>query len=301
MGRRVSNCECSRPLSNQTGKNLKVISNPHEAFAHVDYWRRGGKRVGLVPTMGALHAGHLSLVERSVIQCDATIATIFVNPTQFAPHEDLSRYPRTLESDLEGLRSAKCDMVFVPTTDALYPSGFSTYVQPPAIAEPLEGQHRPNHYRGVCTIVLKLFGIIPATVAFFGQKDYQQLKVIDRMVEDLNLPIRIERCQTMREPDGLAMSSRNRYLNTEQRAKALCLWKAMELANQRIASGQLEVMPIELEMRDFLLANGADSVDYARIVHRETLADLTHVDEPAIILIAVHIGPTRLIDNCFAM
>ena len=196
---------------------MKVISSPHEAYAHVSHWRREGLRIGLIPTMGALHAGHLALVERSVSECDISIATIFVNPTQFAPHEDLSRYPRTLESDLDGLRSVKCDLVFVPQTESLYPNGFSTYVEPPAVAAPLEGVCRPGHYRGVCTIVLKLFGILPATVAYFGQKDYQQLTVIRHMVEDLNVNIQVQGCPTVREPDGLAMSSRNRYLNAAHR------------------------------------------------------------------------------------
>ena len=157
---------------------MKVIANPLEAYAHVSHWRSEGLRIGLVPTMGALHAGHLALVERSVAECDISIATIFVNPAQFAPHEDLSRYPRTLESDLDGLRSVKCDLVFVPQHESLYPSGFSTYIQPPAVAELLEGVCRPGHYRGVCTIVLKLFGILPATVAYFGQKDLDRKSVV---------------------------------------------------------------------------------------------------------------------------
>ena len=278
---------------------MKVVSNPHEAYAHVSHWRREGLSIGIVPTMGALHDGHLALVRRSVSECDITTATIFVNPTQFAPHEDLSRYPRTLENDLNGLRDAKCDLVFVPQNESLYPNGFSTYVQPPAAAEPLEGVCRPGHYRGVCTIVLKLFGILPATTAYFGQKDYQQLTVIRRMVEDLNVNIRIEGCPTVREADGLAMSSRNRYLNSDQRKKALCLWNALTLVQRLVHDGQRHVLKLEAAMHDQLLASGAEKIDYARIVHPETLADLEVIDQPAIALIAVHVGTTRLIDNLF--
>lgn len=274
-----------------------MITSPHEAYAHVSHWRREGLRIGLVPTMGALHAGHLALVERSVSECDVSIATIFVNPTQFAPHEDLSRYPRTLDSDLDGLRSANCDLVFVPQNESLYPDGFSTYVEPPSVARPLEGVCRPGHYRGVCTIVLKLFGILPATVAYFGQKDYQQLTVIRHMVEDLNVNIQVQGCPTVREPDGLAMSSRNRYLNAAQRETALCLWQSLALVQQLVFGGERSVATLESVMHQQLIAGGVDRIDYARVVHQETLADLTELAPPAIALIAAHVGSTRLIDN----
>lgn len=276
---------------------MKMITSPHEAYAHVSHWRREGLRIGLVPTMGALHAGHLALVERSVAECDVSIASIFVNPTQFAPNEDLSRYPRTLKGDLDGLRSAKCDLVFVPQNKSLYPDGFSTFVEPPAVARPLEGVCRPGHYRGVCTIVLKLFGILPATVAYFGQKDYQQLTVIRHMVEDLNVSIQVQGCPTVREPDGLAMSSRNRYLNAAQRETALCLWKSLSLVQQLVSSGERSVATLESAMHQQLNAGGVDLIDYARVVHQETLADLTELAPPAIALIAAQIGSTRLIDN----
>jgi pantoate--beta-alanine ligase len=276
---------------------MKVTANPHEAYAHVSHWRREGLRIGLVPTMGALHSGHLALVERSVSECDVSIATIFVNPTQFAPHEDLSRYPRTLDNDLDGLRIAKCDLVFVPQNEGLYPSGFSTYIEPPAVAKPLEGVCRPGHYRGVCTVVLKLFGILPATVAYFGQKDYQQLSVIRHMVEDLNVNIQVQGCPTVREPDGLAMSSRNRYLNAAQRETALCLWNSISLVQLLVSGGERDIATLESAMREKLLEGGADRIDYARVVHQETLADLTEFAPPAIALIAAYVGSTRLIDN----
>ncbi len=276
---------------------MKIVSSPHEAYAQVSHWRREGLQVGLIPTMGALHEGHLALVRRSVSECDITAATIFVNPTQFAPHEDLSRYPRTLEGDLDGLRNEKCDLVFVPQNEALYPNGFSTYVQPPAVAEPLEGVYRPGHYRGVCTVVLKLFGILPATLAYFGQKDYQQLAVIRRMVEDLNVGIRVEGCATVREPDGLAMSSRNRYLSADQRRTALCLWNALTLVQRLVQDGASDVGKLESAMHEHLLTAGADRVDYARIVDPDSLQDLQTLNQPAIALIAAHVGSTRLIDN----
>ena len=276
---------------------MKVIENPEEAYAHVAHWRSSGQRVGLVPTMGALHAGHMALVERSRSECDITVATIFVNPTQFGPHEDFAKYPRTLEADLESLRSRGTDLVFVPTPELLYPPGFSSYVAPPNAAEPLEGVCRPGHFRGVTTVVMKLFQIIPATIAYFGKKDFQQLTVIRRMVEDLNVPIRIEGCSTVRESDGLAMSSRNRYLSDAQRSAALALWKSLHLASSLVEQGQVQVSLLEAEMEKTLYAEGAERIDYARIVDRNSLETLETLDRPAVALIAAYVGQTRLIDN----
>lgn len=277
---------------------MKVIANPQAAFAQVNHWRREGLRVALVPTMGALHAGHISLVQQARALADLVVTTIFVNPTQFAPNEDFSRYPRTLESDLELLREARTDLVFTPSANDMYVPGSSTYVQPPEVSRPLEGQFRPDHFRGVATVVLKLFNLLPATVAMFGQKDYQQCLVVRRMVEELNVPIRIHICPTLREPDGLAMSSRNRYLTPPQRASALCLWKALQVASQLYAAGGTPVVEIERQMQIVLLREGAERIDYARIVNRETLESLSGAsDQPAVALIAAHVGATRLIDN----
>jgi pantoate--beta-alanine ligase len=247
--------------------------------------------------MGALHQGHFTLVERSHRECQRTVATIFVNPTQFAPTEDLSRYPRTLEADLSGLQKLGVDLVFTPTPELLYPSGFSTYVEPPDSAQPLEGVCRPGHFRGVTTVVLKLFQILPASVAYFGQKDYQQLAVIQRMVEDLNIAIRIQGCDTVREVDGLAMSSRNRYLSPEERQRALCLSAALAEAKRLVDVGERQVPVIENSMSHLLRQAGADRIDYARIVDAKNLADIQVIDRPAVALIAVMIGKTRLIDN----
>lgn len=278
---------------------MKVIENPHAAYAHVDSWRRQGLRSGLVPTMGALHAGHASLVEFAKKFCEVVAVTIFVNPTQFGPNEDFSRYPRTLENDIDILRSVGADMVFVPSAEAMYRAGSSTLVSPPKVSHPLEGEFRPGHFQGVATVVLKLFHLLPTTAAYFGQKDYQQSLVIRHMVEDLNVPIQVETCPTVRENDGLAMSSRNRYLSAPQRSSALCLWHALQRAVQLVEGGETSIALLEEQMRETLLAGGADRIDYARIVERDSLAALHRLDQPAVALIAAHVGSTRLIDNLF--
>ncbi len=263
----------------------------------MDHWRRQDNRAGLVPTMGALHDGHFALVRRSLAECEFTAVTIFVNPTQFGPNEDLDRYPRTLDADLAGLRDLGVDLVFVPRTEDLYPSGYSTYVDPPDSAAMLEGEFRSDHFRGVVTIVLKLFHLCPATVAYFGEKDFQQLTVIRHMVEDLNVPIRITGCPTVREADGLAMSSRNRYLNEQERHRALGLWGALQAVHQLYAEGVTAVEDLEAEMHRKLEQSGVDAVDYAKVVDLETLQSLQQLDGPAIALIAARVGKTRLIDN----
>lgn len=276
---------------------LKVVANPQTAHAQIIHWRNEGLRVGLVPTMGALHAGHISLVQQARSFCEIVVTTIFVNPTQFGPNEDFSHYPRTLESDLQLLKDAQVDLVFTPSAADMYPAGSSTYVQPPRVALLLEGEHRPEHFRGVATIVLKLFNLLPASVAFFGQKDYQQCLVVRRMVEELNVPIRVEICPTLREPDGLAMSSRNRYLSPSQRQAALCLWKALQAASELFAGGKPSISTIEHRMLEILGREGADRIDYARIVDRETLERVDDSSGPAVAVIAAHVGSTRLIDN----
>jgi pantoate--beta-alanine ligase len=248
--------------------------------------------------MGALHEGHLSLVTRAKQDCDVAVATIFVNPTQFGPNEDFSKYPRTLESDLGKLASVGCDYVFVPAADEIYRPGHSTYVDPPHVASQWEGAIRPGHFRGVTTIVMKLFMMVPAHIAFFGRKDYQQVAVIRGMVEDLNLPIRIETCDTIRESDGLAMSSRNRYLTADERQRALSLSRALNTAREMISHGERDVSTIEAAMNAVLLAAPVDKIDYAKIVHADTLEPLSQIDSPAVAIIAARLGSTRLIDNC---
>lgn len=257
-------------------------------------------RVALVPTMGALHEGHLSLVRRAKELADAVAVSIFVNPTQFAPHEDLARYPRPIEDDLAALQSEGVSMVYHPPAEVIYPPGFSTYIDPPKVAEPLEGMLRPGHFRGVCTIVLKLFQAIPASVAVFGQKDYQQSLVVSAMVRDLDVPIRIEVAPTIREPDGLAMSSRNRYLSDEQRKRSLCLSRALHSCKRLFDASERSSAVLESAMLESLRAgepDGVDEVDYAVVVDLHTLLPTAQSDSDRVALIAARIGTTRLIDN----
>lgn len=280
---------------------MKVIHDLNEIYAQIDFVRRDAKRIGVVPTMGALHAGHLSLVRRAKQDCEVAVATIFINPTQFGPNEDLAKYPRTLDSDLASLREQGCDFVFVPPSDRIYSSSHSTFVEPPSVARRWEGELRQGHFRGVATIVLKLFQLIPAHVAYFGRKDYQQVAVIRSMVDDLNLPIRVEACETVREPDGLAMSSRNRYLSTEDRVRAVGLWRALCLAQRRLDAGENTSASLEAAMRVELETAPVDRIDYAAIVHPGTMEPVDVVDESAVAIIAACVGSTRLIDNMTIM
>ena len=281
--------------------SLRTIATAAEIHGEVRALRAIGKSMGLVPTMGALHEGHLSLVRRARAECDTVIATIFVNPSQFGPQEDFSRYPRTLERDLELLAAEGCDLVFVPPKDEIYPPGFSTYVEPPQVALPLEGKCRPGHFRGVATVVLKLFNLIPADVAYFGQKDYQQSLVIRHMVRDLNLPIQIAVCPIIREGDGLALSSRNRYLSAADRQQALALSRSLKRAEELVRSGQRDPAAIAAAMRSELTAAGIERIDYATVADAQTLAELNTLDRPAVALVACFVGETRLIDNCLLL
>lgn len=285
------------PPRDQNEPKLRVFTTIAGIQAETIRQRRLGRRIGLVPTMGALHEGHLSLVQVARERADVIVATIFVNPTQFGPGEDLAKYPRTLDADLAALSAAGCDLVFVPSTSDMYPPGSSTFVEPPAVSQPLEGICRPGHFRGVATIVLKLLNIIPADVACFGQKDYQQAQVIRRMVADLNLPIEIVVCPIIREPDGLAMSSRNRYLSPAERQQALALSQALNEAERLVASGVLDSEPILTAMGNKLRSAGITRIDYVTLANPESLAEVPRIEGSAVALIACHIGNTRLIDN----
>ena len=276
---------------------MNVISEPAKLYSELDHRRSDGKSIGVVPTMGALHEGHISLVRRAKSECDVCVATIFVNPSQFGPNEDFQRYPRTLDADIDLLRSAGCDFLFTPSVETIYPKGYSTFIEPPEVANRLEGSCRPGHFRGVATVVLKLFMLIPAHVAYFGRKDYQQVAVISAMVRDLAVPIRIEACETIREPDGLAMSSRNRYLSQPDRQRALGLSRALDQAQRMLDSGCVSVSQLEDAMRQVLLATPVDAVDYAVVVDTESLMPLESVESQAVALIAARVGATRLIDN----
>lgn len=274
-----------------------VISDPRAVYDLVREAQRRGQKVGIVPTMGALHAGHLSLVEASNRACDVTVVTIFVNPTQFGPNEDFQKYPRTLDSDLAALADLKVDAVFVPQAETMYPPGYSTYVEPPSVAQPLEGVCRPGHFRGVATVVLKLFHLCPADVAFFGAKDYQQATVIRRMVADLNVPIDVQVMPTVREPDGLAMSSRNRYLSAAEREQALALSRSLQLAADLVAGGERNASTVASRMRDVFDAAGITDIDYIAVADPQTLEPLETIAGEAVVLVAARVGTTRLIDN----
>lgn len=275
----------------------QVISRAREIQAQATSLRLTGKRIGLVPTMGALHEGHLSLVRAAKRDCDLAIASIFVNPTQFAPHEDFTKYPRVIDADLALLETAGCDLVFAPPKDEIYPAGFSTCIEPPAVARMLEGQMRPEHFRGVCTVVLKLFNLVPCDVAYFGQKDYQQCLVVKHMARDLDLPLRIEVCPIVREADGLAMSSRNRYLSAGERLESLGLFRSLQAANDLYQRGERTADVLQTTMLQTLSDHQINQIDYAKVVDAETLEPLNQVDRPAVALIACRVGTTRLIDN----
>jgi pantoate--beta-alanine ligase len=254
--------------------------------------------VGLVPTMGYLHEGHLSLVRRSKRDCDHTIVSIFVNPTQFGPGEDFERYPRDEARDLELLAGEGVDAVFMPTVDEMYPPGFDDWVEVHGpVAERLEGQHRPGHFRGVATIVARLFRIVQPDRAYFGQKDAQQLRVIRRMTADLALPVDVIGLPTIREPDGLAMSSRNVYLSPEDRGAALVLSRTLRYAEERVRAGDVDAATIKHKVESMIRAEPAVALEYVSISDETTLEELATIDRPALLLLAARVGPTRLIDN----
>ena len=253
--------------------------------------------IGLVPTMGALHAGHLALVERAKRECTPVYASIFVNPKQFGANEDLSRYPRPLEADVEKLTAAKVQGLFLPDPTEIYPPGFSTYVNVEGLSERLEGKSRPAHFRGVSTVVLKLFEIVQPHYAYFGRKDAQQVRLVQQMARDLNLDTQIVVCPIVREPDGLAMSSRNAYLSSEERKAATVLYRALRAAEGEIASGVQDSLQLQGAMNKLLIAEPRAHLDYAEIVDAETFEPVVRIARHAYVLLAVRIGKTRLIDN----
>jgi len=304
-----------RPEASDQDSQPLVVTSSSEARL----WTRSSlsrqRRVALVPTMGALHRGHLELVRRAKGLADDVVVSLFVNPTQFGPSEDFARYPRTLQEDIAKLHAEGVAMIFAPTVGDMYGDRFSTTLNPPQVALPLEGEFRTSHFSGVCTVVLKLFQIIPAQVAVFGQKDYQQSRVIIDMVADLNVDVVIDVMPTVRDPDGLALSSRNRYLSAADRTRALSLSRALDRVEALYRSGQCEVSVLQDEMRHILDEASVDAVDYAVIVDPQTLLPLSHVLSPvtfqsspkptrpttddavAVALIAAHVSGTRLIDN----
>lgn len=256
-----------------------------------------GLSVGFVPTMGALHEGHAELIRTARRECGYVVVSIFVNPTQFGPNEDLAKYPRTLDADRAICTQAGADVIYHPSADVMYPPGAVTWVEVKELDRHLCGATRPGHFRGVCTVVATLFNQVLPDFAFFGQKDGQQLRIIQRMVRDLAFPVTIRACPTVREADGLAMSSRNRYLNPQERAAAPGIYRALIAIRERILRGEIDVARLESALEADLAAIPGARVDYARIVDDETLQPLSRVDRPALAAVAVFLGTTRLIDN----
>src|ERR1700686_181731 len=255
--------------------------------------------VGLVPTMGALHEGHLSLIRRAKADCSRVYASIFLNPAQFAANEDLSKYPRTFEKDVEQLTAAGVDVLFAPEAKDIYPRGFSTAVNVEGLSEKLEGKSRPGHFRGVSTVVLKLFEIAQPRFAFFGRKDAQQVRIIQQMTKDLNLDTEIVVCPIVREPDGLALSSRNAYLTPDERHAATVLHRALEAARAELTAGVRDSLHLQAAVRRLLAAEPQAAVDYAEIVDADAFEPVTRIARPSYILLAAFIGKTRLIDNLY--
>ncbi len=259
--------------------------------------RKEGKKIGLVPTMGALHIGHISLIETAVKSCEYVVVSIFVNPTQFGPNEDFEKYPRPLDADLEICKKAGVNMVFVPTAEEMYPDKNITWVNVEKLTEKLCGRSRPGHFRGVTTVCAKLFNIVTPDVAFFGQKDAQQAIVIKRMVADLNMPLEIVICPTVRESDGLAVSSRNQYLNKQQRQDAAYLYKSLQKCLEMVNVDKTDTNEIISEMKRILNQKSSIGIEYINIVDPETLENIDKVTEKALVAMAVKLGPARLIDN----
>ncbi len=259
--------------------------------------RADGRPSGFVPTMGALHEGHFSLVRAAQQRCSPVIASIFVNPTQFGPAEDLEKYPRQMDADRAALKALGVDYLFAPTAMEMYPDGFSTYVTVEGLSTRLEGKARPGHFRGVTTVVLKLFEIVQPHSAFFGRKDAQQARIIRQMAADLNLDTQVVTCPTVREADGLAMSSRNAYLKTEERLAATALYRALEAAKKEIVAGERDATRLAGVMHSILNAETRVSVDYAEIVDANTFESVTRLRRSCLAVLAVFVGKTRLIDN----
>jgi len=277
---------------------MKIIKKIAEMQKIANDLRQQGKSIGFVPTMGYLHEGHLSLMKCARKENDVVVISIFVNPTQFVPGEDYERYPRDEEGDIKKAKEVGVDIVFIPDVKDMYPDGYSTYVEEKVLSAGLCGARRPGHFKGVTTIVAKLFNIVKPHRAYFGKKDYQQLRVIERMARDLNFDIEIIGCPIVREPDGLAMSSRNVYLSQEERKSALCLYKSLLLAQNMIKKGEKKPAIIKKVMEEFILKHPhVKKIDYIEIVDRYTLQPVDKLTGNELIALAVFVGPARLIDN----
>ncbi len=276
---------------------MKVITTIDEVRDQVKAWRNNGESIGLVPTMGYLHEGHQSLMASAKKDNQRVIVTIFVNPMQFGPKEDLASYPRDLERDKKACQQMGVDLIFCPSADEMYDANFNSYVNVNGLTDALCGKKRPGHFKGVCTVVTKLFNITQPDRAYFGQKDAQQLAVIQRMVQDLNIPIEIIGCPIVRESDGLAKSSRNSYLSDNERKAAVCLYQSIELANTMIAQGERSVATILSAMQLLIEQQSLAKIDYIEFVDLSSLKPVSQLTQDTLCALAVYIGKTRLIDN----
>lgn len=276
---------------------FEIFRDPKTMSARVEDLRRDGRRIAVVPTMGALHDGHLALLRAARARADVVILTIFVNPTQFGPNEDLARYPRDEAGDLAKARTCGIDLAFCPDASAMYPPGSQTFVEARELAQPLEGERRPGHFAGVATIVAKLFHITRPHLAVFGEKDYQQLAIIRRMVRDLDFGIEIMSVPIVREPDGLAMSSRNAYLSADQRRAALALSRSLAAAEAAFKAGERSASALEARATAVLTAEPLVRIDYVALRDADALTPLAAIDKRAVLALAAFVGATRLIDN----
>lgn len=276
---------------------MEVIMSVSKMQSRAMQLRSEGKVIGFVPTMGYFHEGHLSLMRRAKSECDIVIVSIFVNPIQFAPGEDYERYPRDIERDLRMADEAGVDIVFYPSVEEMYPEGYVTYVNVEKLTEGLCGAFRPGHFRGVTTVVAKLFNIVMPHRAYFGEKDYQQLVVIKRMVRDLNFPIEIVPCPTVREEDGLAMSSRNAYLSPDERKAALSLSRGLMAAEKLFVSGERDAAKLKRAVEEHLCSSELVRPQYVEVVDAETLEPVERIERDAVIAVAAFVGKARLIDN----
>lgn len=273
---------------------VRTVGEMRDAVARA---KASGLRVGLVPTMGALHEGHLTLLRKAREECEFVVASVFVNPIQFLPGEDYGKYPRTLDADALACESAGVDVVFAPAVNEMYTDGFDAWVEVGGVTDTLEGEIRPGHYRGVTTVCAKLFNIICPHVALFGQKDYQQQVVIKKMVRDLNMPLEIRLVDTVRESDGMALSSRNRYLNPDERQAAIVLSRALFSASDAFSNGERDPAAILEIASDVLTAEPRLSIDYLVIADADTLQPVIKIEGAVVLLVAGRLGPVRLIDN----
>jgi len=275
----------------------RVVNTTDAVRQAVSHARHGGMTIGLVPTMGALHAGHASLMQIARASCDFVVVSIFVNPTQFGPNEDFARYPRPLEKDSEVCAAECIDLIFTPEAAEIYPVDFRTFVEVPGLDSVLCGASRPGHFRGVATVVLKLFTIVQPDAAFFGQKDAQQVRIIQQMTTDLNVPVKIVVCPIIREADGLALSSRNQYLDADQRQNATVLYHSLQEAEQHVAAGERNATVLVEGMKARIVATPGAELDYAAVVDANGLQPVEILQGRVLIALAVRFGKARLIDN----